>query len=95
MDKTWLDADTIFDTVMKTPQVKAKVWATAQKVARQGRRHTIAAGGKAEITIRENPLPSGRYSVDVVSDTPGEEYGSSEHLRIRALRRAAREVKRG
>lgn len=85
-----LDYDDIFAQVNQSTQLRAGVRKAATKVAAEARRTTAKEGGKATITLREAPLSNGRYSMDVVSDSADEEYGSTEAKRIRALRSAAR-----
>ncbi|MGP9760237.1 hypothetical protein [Corynebacterium sp. AOP12-C2-36] len=85
-----LDYDELFAQVNQTTQLRAGVRKVGTQVAADARRQTAKEGGKATITLREAPQPNGRYAMDVVSDSPDEEYGSTEAKRIRALRSAAR-----
>lgn len=85
-----LDYDEIFAQVNQTTQLRAGVRKVGTQVAADARRTTAKEGGKATITLREAPQSNGRYGMDVVSDSPDEEYGSTESQRIRALRSAAR-----
>lgn len=52
---------------------------------------TAAAGGKAKITVDYGIRPGGRARVNVVSDSPEEEYGNETTPKTRAIGRAARE----
>ena len=85
-----LDLDDLFKQVMDTDQVVGGTEQQAAKIAARARQITLREGGEAVIDVRRRYHANGRASYDVVSD---EEYGTSEKKRIRALRRAAREVK--
>lgn len=89
-NNVYLDADELFADANQTTQLRAGVRKVATKVAADARRTTAKEGGDATITVREAPQSNGRYGMDVVSDSPDEEYGSTESQRIRALRSAAR-----
>ena len=65
---------------------------TPEQLAARARAITAAEGGKAKIRVESGIRPGGRSRVNVVSDSPWEEYGTESTKRIRALGRAAREV---
>ena len=87
-----LDLDDLFKQVMDTDQVVGGTEQQAVKIAARARQITLREGGEAVIDVRRRYHVNGRASYDVVSESD-EEYGTSEKKRIRALRRAAREVK--
>lgn len=66
--------------------------AVGRKAQQRAQQITNAEGGKARITVEYGVRPGGRSRVNVVSDSPAEEYGTQKQKRIRALGRASREV---
>lgn len=90
-----IDGDQLFFDVMKTPQVRAKVRQTAQRIASKA----IAIdkkenGGKATITLVDKTTARGRAVTEVHSTDAAGEYGTSTAARRRTLRRAAGAVRR-
>lgn len=90
-----LDFDDLFLQANEHPSVQGAVAGRAGRIAKRARMIDARDGhGTATITVRERHLPTGRMAYDVVSDDVDAEFGSGEVARIRALRRAAREVRR-
>mgnify|MGYP007055514199 CR=1 FL=1 len=95
MADTDFDFDDLFQQVMASPQVQGAVMDRAARIAARARQIDQRDGrGTADITVEPRHLASGRAAFDVVSRDPSSEYGTHEVPRIRALRRAAREVRR-
>lgn len=88
-----IDVDDLFKQVMATNQVQGTVQQRAARIAARARQITLAEGGSANITVEQYHMANGRASYNVISDSPDEEYGTAAGVRLRALRRAAREVK--
>ena len=89
-----IDGDELFQEVMQLDQVRRGVDLQAAKVEEKAIRYTAAAGGTAHFSSESYTLPNGRYGVRITSDSAEEEDGAEDAKRIRALRRAVREVKR-
>lgn len=90
-----IDFDDLFRQANEHPTTDGAVAGRAGRIAARARRiDQLEGDGTADIFIRERHLPNGRKSYDVVSDDGDGEFGTSERARIRALRRAAREVRR-
>ena len=87
-----LDLDDLFKQVMDTDQVVGGTEQQAAKIAARARQITFREGVESFIEVRLRYHENGRASYDLVSESD-EEDGTSEKKRIRALRRAAREVK--
>lgn len=95
MPRVDLDMDDLFRQANEHPTTDGAVAGRAARIAARARRNDQRDGdGTANIYVRERYMPNGRKSYDVVSDDTSGEYGSLESRRIRALRRAAREVRR-
>ena len=82
----------MFDQINRNRQVRAHLMKVARAKAARAQAITNAAGGKARITVKSGIRPGGRAYVNIVSDSPAEEYGSESTPRIRALGRAIREA---
>lgn len=90
-----LDFDDLFRQANAHPLTEGAVAGRAGRIAARARRIDQREGsGEANIFVRRRDLPNGRMSYDVVSNDPSGEFGTGEHARIRALRRAGREVRR-
>ena len=85
-----IDSDSVFRRVMQSPKVRAKVNERAARISAAARRDLNRAGVSAAVEIREHPLASGRYGLDVVA------YPKQEDRRAvaRVIRRAGRSVRR-
>ncbi|GLB62666.1 hypothetical protein NCCP2495_05440 [Dietzia sp. NCCP-2495] len=84
--------DEIWRQVNRSKPVRQAEKRVAEQLAARARAITAAEGGKAKIRVEAGIRPGGRSRVNVVSDSPWEEYGTESTKRIRALGRAAREV---
>lgn len=93
-DDISIDADDLFIQANQTTQLRSAVRDKATRIAARARQITSKDDGDATISIRENPLPNGRYGMDVVSDADDEEFGTESRKRVGALRRAAKGVGR-
>lgn len=82
----------MFDQINRNRQVRAHLMKVARSKAARAQAITNAEGGKARITVKSGIRPGGRAYVNIVSDSPIEEYGSESTPRIRALGRAIREA---
>ena len=82
----------MFDQINRNRQVRAHLMKVARAKAARAQAITNAAGGQARITVQSGIRPGGRAYVNIVSDSPAEEYGSESTPRIRALGRAIREA---
>ena len=82
----------MFDQINRNRQVRAHLMKVARAKAARAQAITNAAGGQARITVKSGIRPGGRAYVNIVSDSPAEEYGSESTPRIRALGRAIREA---
>lgn len=85
-----LDTDAIFQQVMGTERVQAKVQEKATKIAARTRRDLANAGIDATVKVREHPQANGRASFDVVG-TVADQKDARRAGRI--ARRAGRSVR--
>lgn len=90
-----IDADDLFRQGMALPQVVGATLGRAGRIAERARRNARREGHtNVEFSVVQRHHPNGRTSFDVVSNDAASEYGTGEVRRLRALRRAAREVRR-
>ena len=90
-----IDFDDLFVQANEHQTTRGAVAGRASRIAKRARMIDQRDGnGTATISVRERHMPNGRAAYDVVSDDPSSEYGTDGVRRIRALRRAAREVRR-
>lgn len=90
MVRVEIDSDAIFQQVMGTAKVQAKVNERAAKISGRIRRDLNRAGVDATVSIREYAQPTGRYSLNIVGNV------DEKHARKagRIARRAGRSVRR-
>ena len=82
----------MWDQVNQNRQVRAHLMKVARAKAARAQAITNAEGGKARITVESGIRPGGRAFVNIVTDSPAEEYGTESKPGTRALGRAIREV---
>lgn len=82
----------MWNQINRNRQVRAHLLKVAKAKAARAQSITSAAGGNARITVKSGIRPGGRAYVNIISDSPAEEYGSESTPRIRALGRAIREA---
>ena len=88
-----IDLDALWRDAMALPAVEAATYQRAADVAQRAR--SIAAKDGItdyDVSIERHYLPNGRVSFNVVTRHDSE-FGTQRAKRVRALRRAAREVK--
>lgn len=90
MVRVEIDSDAIFQQVMGTTKVQAKVNERAAKISGRIRRDLNRAGVDATVTVREYAHSNGRYGVNVMGNV------DEKHARKakRFARRAGRSVRR-
>lgn len=85
-----IDTDAIFQQVMGTERVQAKVQEKATRIAARTRRDLARAGVDATVKIVEHPQPNGRAGFNVVGRATDPEQGRKAG---RIARRAGRSVR--
>lgn len=90
MVRVEIDSDAIFQQVMGTTKVQAKVNERAAKISGRIRRDLNRAGIDATVSIREYAHANGRYGVNVMGNASDEDSRKAKRI----ARRAGRSVRR-
>lgn len=83
-------SDQLFRAANRPGRIMDGLERVADRTIARATKISRAEGGKANYTKRKGVRPNGRVYVDVVSDSPAEEYGDETTRRIGALRRVGR-----
>ena len=90
MVRVEIDSDAIFQQVMGTTKVQAKVNERAAKISTRIRRDLNRAGVDATVSIREYAHSNGRFGVNVMGNASDEDSRKAKRI----ARRAGRSVRR-
>lgn len=85
-----IDTDAIFQQVMGTERVQAKVQEKATRIAARTRRDLARAGVDATVKIVEHPQPNGRAGFNVLGNVSDPEQARKAG---RIARRAGRSIR--
>lgn len=89
-----LDVDELWREAMQLPAVEAATFQRAANIATRARQIAAREGVfDLNVQVERHFLPNGRMSFNVSSDE-NLEFGAQDFKRVRALRRAAKEVRR-